>query len=235
MNDITALSPVTPEMLASLKLSAMNLAEGEMMSFEPAVFRALVEALEKAQTERDEFRNRLKLERATLEDADKRIVEQARIIELLNEHGYEVRDNEINESNVFDAVELLLTQLIEVQETPSEYELVRGQLLIAHRTLLNQRAKIAELESRTVTVKLPALNDDLIAILGRPNFMCAHLAGLLRKSGEVIKRKSEHEQAAIIHWFLGIYLEHGEQWENVAKAEIQARAAGIQVIEGEGQ
>ena len=50
MNDITALSPVTPEMLASLKLSAMNLAEGEMMSFEPAVFRALVEALEKAQT-----------------------------------------------------------------------------------------------------------------------------------------------------------------------------------------
>lgn len=48
MNDITALPPVTPEMLASLKLSAMNLAEGEMMSFEPAVFRALVEALEKA-------------------------------------------------------------------------------------------------------------------------------------------------------------------------------------------
>lgn len=49
MNDITALPPVTPEMLASLKLSAMNLAEGEMMSFEPAVFRTLVEALEMAQ------------------------------------------------------------------------------------------------------------------------------------------------------------------------------------------
>ena len=49
MTDITALTPVTPEMLASLKLSAMNLAEGEMMTFEPAVFRALVEALEKAQ------------------------------------------------------------------------------------------------------------------------------------------------------------------------------------------
>lgn len=36
---------------------------------------ALVEALEKAQTERDEFRNRLKLERSILEDADKRIAE----------------------------------------------------------------------------------------------------------------------------------------------------------------
>lgn len=87
--------------------------------------------------------------------------------------------------------------------------------------------RIAELESRTVTVKLPELNDDLIAILGRPNFMCAHLAELLRKSGEDIKRKSEHEQAAIIHWFLGIYLEHGDKWEGIAKSDIQARVAGI--------
>ncbi len=82
-------------------------------------------------------------------------------------------------------------------------------------------------ESRTVTVKLPPLNDDLISILGRPNFMCAHLAELLRKSGEDIKRKSEHEQAAIIHWLLGIYLEHGDKWEDIAKSEIQARVAGI--------
>lgn len=35
----------------------------------------LVEALENAQTERDEFRNRLKLERGILADADKRIAE----------------------------------------------------------------------------------------------------------------------------------------------------------------
>jgi len=35
----------------------------------------MVEALEKAQTERDEFRNRLRLERSILEDADKRIAE----------------------------------------------------------------------------------------------------------------------------------------------------------------
>ncbi|WP_163331794.1 hypothetical protein [Klebsiella aerogenes] len=82
-------------------------------------------------------------------------------------------------------------------------------------------------ESRTVTVKLPPLNDDLISILGRPNFMCAHLAELLRKSGEDIKRKSEHEQAAVIHWFLGIYLEHADKWEGVAKSDMQARAAGI--------
>lgn len=41
----------------------------------PANILALVEALEKAQTERDEFRNRLKLERSILEDADKCITE----------------------------------------------------------------------------------------------------------------------------------------------------------------
>lgn len=81
--------------------------------------------------------------------------------------------------------------------------------------------RIAELEART----LPPLNDDLVAILGRPNFTCAHLAELLRKSGEDIRRKSEFEQAAVIHWFLRLYLEHGDQWKNVAKADIQSRAA----------
>lgn len=89
--------------------------------------------------------------------------------------------------------------------------------------------RIAELEAREVT--LPPLNDDLIAILGRPNFKCSHLAELMRKSGDEIRRKSEHEQAAVIHWFLGIYLEHGDKWEGVAKADIQSRfaAAGIGV------
>ena len=42
-----------------------------------------------------------------------------------------------------------------LEKAQTENGLVRGQLIIAHRTLLNQRAKIAELESRTVTVKLP--------------------------------------------------------------------------------
>ncbi|WP_193133224.1 ead/Ea22-like family protein [Klebsiella grimontii] len=49
----------------------------------PANVTALVEALEKAQQERDEFRNRLKLERSILEDADKRIAElESRTVKL---------------------------------------------------------------------------------------------------------------------------------------------------------
>lgn len=49
----------------------------------PTNILALVEALEKAQTERDEYRNRLKLERSILEDADKRIAElESRTVKL---------------------------------------------------------------------------------------------------------------------------------------------------------
>lgn len=49
----------------------------------------LVEALEKAKTERDEFRNRLKLERSILGDADKRIAElESRTVKLPNPHAH---------------------------------------------------------------------------------------------------------------------------------------------------
>ncbi|AYL76012.1 ead/Ea22-like family protein [Citrobacter freundii] len=106
---------------------------------------------------------------------------------------------------------------------------MRDDMREAHEKLEAAEKRIAELEARTVT--LPPLNDDLIAILGRPNFTCSHLAELMRKSGDEIRRKSEHEQAAVIHWFLGIYLEHGDKWEGIAKADIQSRvaAAGIGV------
>ncbi len=70
------------------------------------------EALEKAQQERDEFRNRLKLERSILEDADKRIAE------------------------LEDA----------------EQKLCAANVTLDARAELAER-QLAELESRTVTVK----------------------------------------------------------------------------------
>lgn len=89
--------------------------------------------------------------------------------------------------------------------------------------------RIAELSGEFFA--LPPLNDDLIAILGRPNFTCAHLAELLRKGGQDIRRKSEFEQAAVIYWFLDLYLKYGDKWESIAKDDIQSRvaAAGIGV------
>lgn len=92
--------------------------------------------------------------------------------------------------------------------------------------------RIAELSGEFFA--LPPLNDDLVSILGRPNFTCAHLAELLRKGGQDIRRKSEHEQAAVIYWFLDLYLKYGDKWESIAKDDIQARAAMLTAAAGKG-
>lgn len=56
------------------------------------------------------------------------------------------------------------------------------------------------------------LNEHTRFILGRPNFMCSSMAELLRADGHAIDRKSEDEQAAVIHWLLGLYERHGNDW-----------------------
>ena len=84
---------------------------------------------------------------------------------------------------------------------------------------------IADLEASQLAVKLPDLNKHLIAILGRPNFTCCHLAELLRGSGVEIRRKSENEQATVIHYLLNFYLEYGDKWESIAKEDIQSKVA----------
>ncbi|MDN6109286.1 MAG: hypothetical protein L0I83_02305 [Enterobacterales bacterium] len=65
--------------------------------------------------------------------------------------------------------------------------------------------------------KLPELNDELIEILGRPNFTCTKLAECLRKCGQEIKRKSEYEQAAVLHVLLNLYIKHGNDWRKHAE------------------
>lgn len=86
--------------------------------------------------------------------------------------------------------------------------------------------------------ELPPLDDDLIAILGRPNFTCIQLAECHRIGGADIKRKAEHEQAFVIHWLLGLYLKHGKgAWDKFATDELQAiksRAMAAEKAEGGG-
>lgn len=79
---------------------------------------------------------------------------------------------------------------------------------------------------------LPPLDADLIDILGRPNFTCGPFAKVLRELlGMKIERKAEHEQAAVIHWTLSLYLEHGSQWaakgNEILKAAADARARSV--------
>lgn len=66
---------------------------------------------------------------------------------------------------------------------------------------------------------LVPLDDETRWILGRPNFWCASVAQVLREDGHAIKTKAEEEQAAVIHWLLNLYLQHGDQWRDVAQQE----------------
>lgn len=71
------------------------------------------------------------------------------------------------------------------------------------------------------TVCLPAvLNEDLISILGKPNFACAGLAKVLRQGGHVIAQRAEHEQAAVILFLLQHYLASPRDWSQNAGASL---------------
>jgi hypothetical protein len=76
-------------------------------------------------------------------------------------------------------------------------------------------------ESQQPKPRMPELDDNLRLILGRPNFSCIAIAEALRLAGHAIERKAEHEQAAVIHWLLGFYFSHGNQWAERAEAELK--------------
>ncbi len=61
-----------------------------------------------------------------------------------------------------------------------------------------------------------ALDEEVTWILGRPNFTCRDTAIILRTMGHDIKTHSEEEQAAVIHWMLCLYEEHGDTWREHA-------------------
>lgn len=116
----------------------------------------------------------------------------------------------------------------------SEYTTeLSSALVVALDELEAAEKRIAELSGEFFA--LPPLNDELIAILGRPNFTCAHLAELLRKGGQDIGRKAECEQAAVIYWFLDLYLKYGDKWESIAKDDIQSRVAMITAGTAKGE
>ncbi|MEZ2603135.1 hypothetical protein [Kluyvera intermedia] len=99
-------------------------------------------------------------------------------------------------------------------------------------TMVKQLA--TQLDVQAALVKehaIPPMDEHLLAILGRPNFLCAGLAECLRVDGYDIPRKSECEQATVIHWMLNLYLKHGANWSNEANnelARIKAAAADQQ-------
>ena len=65
------------------------------------------------------------------------------------------------------------------------------------------------------------LNEETRFILGRPNFWCASIAMRLREIGHEIARKSEEEQAHVIHWMFEQYKQHGIDWREHAKTYLK--------------
>ncbi|HAZ8269786.1 TPA: hypothetical protein J8W34_003052 [Citrobacter koseri] len=124
--------------------------------------------------------------------------------------------------------------LVEGIEVLKAWPLDDGSNMLALLDELEAKDKrIAELSGEFFA--LPPLNDELITILGRPNFTCAHLAELLSKGGQDIRRKAECEQAAVIYWFLDLYLKYGDRWESIAKDDIQSRVAMVTAGTAKGE
>lgn len=71
------------------------------------------------------------------------------------------------------------------------------------------------------------MNGDLLDILGRPNFTCRDIAGLLRATGTSIPRKAEAEQAHTVLFLLNFYLRYGAGWADKATEEMQRLAATL--------
>lgn len=73
------------------------------------------------------------------------------------------------------------------------------------------------------------LNEDLIDILGMPCFRAGPIAHLFNAAGEAkIPPRAENEQAFVLHWLLGLYLEHGEKWRPEAAARLRAMQEKLQ-------
>lgn len=98
----------------------------------------------------------------------------------------------------------------------NDYELPEGAALYL--------APIPSRDTTELIRKALELTDDLREILGRPNFTCAPLAVHLRDCGHTILPKAEHEQAAVIHWLLTLYIAHGSEWKKKAADAIRARS-----------
>ncbi len=95
--------------------------------------------------------------------------------------------------------------------------------------------RLAEIEGTAPAVAgptppatMPPMNEDLVEILGRPNFTCIRPAQAMRMGGFEIPSKAEHEQAHFIHFLLGKYFLHGSDWAKKSNEALQAMVASAQ-------
>ncbi|TDN60783.1 hypothetical protein [Scandinavium goeteborgense] len=110
----------------------MDLGAGEepgaiAWNYQQKRIESLLDALEASQTEREEFRSRLKLVRAILSDADKRIAEQADIIAKQEKWIKDVEATMIASTDRAEAAEKRIAELEanEIREEDNQFLIVR--------------------------------------------------------------------------------------------------------------
>lgn len=94
-----------------------------------------------------------------------------------------------------ELVQSLITAQEELRALKAELERT-SEALRASQSILNQSTT----------------SPDLKLILGKQYFECGDAARYLRSIGQEIGFRPVDEQAAVIHWQLRQYLEHGQRW-----------------------
>lgn len=77
------------------------------------------------------------------------------------------------------------------------------------------------------------LTDDLRDILSLMMWNTGPMAHALRAGGQDIKHKAEEEQAEVMHWLIGLALEHGSEWRAKASDRIREIKAALATTEGQ--
>ena len=78
------------------------------------------------------------------------------------------------------------------------------------------------------------ITPELEYALGLMVWNTGKIAAVLRSGGEEITRKAEAEQAYVLHWLIGLCLEHGDKWNEAFLARLkeiddQRKAAGLEL------
>jgi hypothetical protein len=85
-----------------------------------------------------------------------------------------------------------------------------------------------------VMAEYPAdLTPALSEVLGLMIFTTGPLAHAFRAAGENIPPKAEAEQAFVLHWLIGLALQHGSTWRSIAVARIEELQATLKAGEGD--
>ncbi|MDW5314982.1 hypothetical protein [Rhizobium sp. PL01] len=116
---------------------------------------------------------------------------------------------------------------------------VHGRQTVALDHIASKLVKLVQDETpsppqRAVRVYPQDLTADIRDILSMMMWNTGPIAHALRDGGQDIKRKAEEEQAEVMHWLIGLALEHGSEWRAKASDRIREIQAFVKAAASEG-